>query len=1676
MLKHIQTNFKSLIAGLGILFLLLFCSSNLLANGTQGQSDALATGCAQLFVDISTACLIPCEGSDYFVQYCNIGDTLAEGAYIEILFDETLIVNNASIPFIPIGTNTFSFPVGNLQPGECGSFSINIEVDCDATPGQAHCVEAHIFPDVLCNSPSPVWDGSDVEVEIECQGDSIYFFIENTGNGNMGEPGHFFIIEDDVIVMLQGYQLDSGMDTVVVIANTGSGYHFEATQSEGNPSSFFASTTIEGCLNLNTGFLPQFPEDDLNPAIDISCISNTPSCISNFKMGFPTGVGPNNEIGSNQPIEFQINFENSLSDSVINLTICDTLSSFLDTSTLLAGASSHDYVVEFPDSNVVKFVFNDILLPPTGSGFIKFTIYQKEDNPICPPIENTASIVFDSTQIQTNTISYNIPPNTCDTVFTNETITICGDGGYLGISITGDTTLTFINDFSFFTSSTTIEIIHFSGMEDVIEEVEICEGETITIEGQEINSGGTYTFPMVDANGCPYNLIVIVTLLENDETITEAEICFADTPYNFFGQALYTSGIYSHVVPSDPCFEINILELIVHQADTMDLDTFICQGDTAFWEGHILTTDTTLIEIYTNQNGCDSFEIIYLTVHPHEETMIDTSICEGEFFTVGDSLYYEMGSYVDTLQTIYGCDSIVYLDLSILPHSDSSLVALICEGETYPIGNQNYSSSGTYIDTLVSANGCDSVVTLQLIVQSKDTTCIAEAGLDTIICGYEYELFGFPTPGTWEVVCATAPDDVELQQGNNGQASVTVGQCGSYDFIFTHTHIDTIIVYDSVSMDTAIMLDTCIASDLVTIGFEDPSNRSIEMSTDLSLGYNDYDCHAGNLTTCLNSIPFDLTLPEALWKFNAEGSCRSEIYSTNSNDPLGGCLFGEIEVSTSIFEDEFTLPPLCLSQSDFVTVDSNGEIIENNFLAILSQLLGQGANSINCPPPPPACFPPPPCQADTLGFDTSYIEIPVRTGGQWTYLPDPATNTPLMDTTDLTINNIDYRFIIEPNANSYSPVIFSIWEILPNGDLEQPFDEVAITLQWQDIWVLDSFEIITAILDELPDSCKVPCARGDSFSNQLSDIPLPPEFDCPPFTLTFGSSDITVETNILCDTATYQVELFIVGGTPPYSISGLAGDFISTDHFLSLPIPGAEGFNAVVTDSAGCIESVQDDGCPCVIIDISTLPSHELSCLDSCTMMVADVLSNIDYYEVEWQHFNSLAYGEIVENCEEGTYRVWAYDPYTYCEDEVYTEATFDHPEAYAGEDQALNCIDTKALLTGEELSGDAPIIFTWEGPEVDSTSQSLSNIWAELPGNYELTVTNTETGCTDTDTVLVDQEVVPPLADAGEDLRFSCDTESILIDGSASSTGAIFLWQTTNGSILSGATTPTPEVGLPGTYFLQVTDQSNGCEAADTILIEEYEPVEFELWNQADCTNSEEGMIKVNEVSGFAGPYLFALDSLEFQSNTTFADLSNGQYILTVRDTNGCEETESVNIELIPAIPALILDETYHFCGINDTVFIDATLDIDPQWVSYFWSNGWDQPSILLNEQGSYFLEISTDCEVLEYDFQLVDDLANAALFEVPNVFTPNNDGVNDTFRPITPETNMPTQFDMMIFDRWGNKVYHTRQFDRPWDGMENGKASPSDVYIWKVSFAYVDCDGELQSFSLRGNVTLLR
>ncbi len=388
-------------------------------NDTVTSGDILVqktANCPALTVTIATGQLRRCfEGNSYYiVNYCNQGTTAAENAYVIVQLDPYLSFQLATIPHTDLGNGQLRFDLGNVDIGECKSFNIYVHVSCDAALGQTHCTEAHIYPDTPCVPNNPLWSGASLQVQSLCDADSLRFIIKNVGAGNLTETVNYIVIEDQVMLMSASVPpLMAGDSVQLAFPANGSTWRVEVGQVAFHPGESRPSVSVEGCTtsgSFSTGFVSQFPSDDADPWLDIDCTANAGSYDPNDKQGFPIGYGTAHYIRPGTDIEYKIRFQNTGTDTAFTVLVVDTLSAWLDPSTLKFGPSSHPYRAEIYGPGILKFHFENILLPDSNvneivsHGFLQFRISPRADAPLETLVENQAAIYFDfNAPILTNT-------------------------------------------------------------------------------------------------------------------------------------------------------------------------------------------------------------------------------------------------------------------------------------------------------------------------------------------------------------------------------------------------------------------------------------------------------------------------------------------------------------------------------------------------------------------------------------------------------------------------------------------------------------------------------------------------------------------------------------------------------------------------------------------------------------------------------------------------------------------------------------------------------------------------------------------------------------------------------------------------------------------------------------------------------------------------------------------------------------------------------------------------------------------------------------------------------------------------------------------------------------------------------------------------------------------------
>jgi Secretion system C-terminal sorting domain len=353
--------------------------------------------CPQMEVFISTDRVRGCVFGNWTINYCNLGTETAENAFVIVQLDPLMTPTSSSVPLTGLANNAVRLELGNVSSLDCGSVILGTFLSCDAILGQTLCVEAHVYPDTICGQVG----APKLTIKGKCVNNQINFTVKNTGNAPMTIPVDYIVIEDDMIQLNFNGQIPTlGIDEVANVFIPATGATFRMEINEGN--GLIASTAVEACgNNPSYGFVTMFPPDDAPTFIDIFCKEVIGSYDPNEKLAYPKGASSEHYLAKNTEIEYQIDFQNTGTDTAYLVVLRDTLDIALNPASIRMGVSSHPYTWELLDQGELKITFKDIFLVDSNAneaashGFVQFRIAQQKDLNDGTLIKNLAGIYFD---------------------------------------------------------------------------------------------------------------------------------------------------------------------------------------------------------------------------------------------------------------------------------------------------------------------------------------------------------------------------------------------------------------------------------------------------------------------------------------------------------------------------------------------------------------------------------------------------------------------------------------------------------------------------------------------------------------------------------------------------------------------------------------------------------------------------------------------------------------------------------------------------------------------------------------------------------------------------------------------------------------------------------------------------------------------------------------------------------------------------------------------------------------------------------------------------------------------------------------------------------------------------------------------------------------------------------
>ena len=509
---------------------------------------------------------------------------------------------------------------------------------------------------------------------------------------------------------------------------------------------------------------------------------------------------------------------------------------------------------------------------------------------------------------------------------------------------------------------------------------------------------------------------------------------------------------------------------------------------------------------------------------------------------------------------------------------------------------------------------------------------------------------------------------------------------------------------------------------------------------------------------------------------------------------------------------------------------------------------------------------------------------------------------------------------------------------------------------------------------------------------------------------------------ITCDdlAAFYTVQFEIANGTPPYFINGTE---IAGNIYLSEPIPAGEAYFFEVTSENFCLDSVTVSGqeiCPCETFAGMIEDEFTELCGDDEVQILPTETPVLDDNDVFVYVLRNAAGEVIVENTT-GNFSI---------QPGINTNEIY-YICGYAGNDDG-----TGSPLTDYACfsSTDCKEVVFYDAIEV--TLPDTTEITCNLP--------------------------MPQIV-------------SLITGGS----GEYILEWSKDGTVLSAENSITVEE--EGIYTLTVSDMNTSCTATAEAFAEVASVItglEIETIDPT-CFGDADGMILIREVIGGVPPFRYRLNEEPLTGNTEFILLPAEDYTVTVADSNGCEFAADAKLNQPPQVTVDLGPDQE--VSLGDEVNLEAVTNIDSAFIA--WTiNEVLQPDTLFTIDSVFLQSIFAIATVKDRNGCFASDTIRVNVEQsdpiyLPNVFSPNFDGINDELN-VYGDKSVATIDFLRIYNRWGSLLYAQEIPFAPndtsvgWNGMHRGKVVGNDVYVYIMQVTYID--GRTESFT--GDVTVLK
>jgi len=398
------------------------------------------------------------------------------------------------------------------------------------------------------------------------------------------------------------------------------------------------------------------------------------------------------------------------------------------------------------------------------------------------------------------------------------------------------------------------------------------------------------------------------------------------------------------------------------------------------------------------------------------------------------------------------------------------------------------------------------------------------------------------------------------------------------------------------------------------------------------------------------------------------------------------------------------------------------------------------------------------------------------------------------------------------------------------------------------------------------------------------------------------------------------------------------------------------------------------------------------------------------------------------------------------------------------------NTLDGAARVVA--TGGTAPYTYTWTINNMQVMGDTLGNL---PPDTYNVLIQD-DNGCTLPFAIAIEQaDSLEAFIDTNmfnTTATVSCFGEtdgSIAVAWTGGNAGqATYTW---NPAVNTSPTQSTVTGLAAGTYEVTVTDVK-GCVDSTSWSISEPSDITAIIPDPDDppCAGSTTFIEIGTATGGSGGPFTYSINNGVPGSINTPAEVLAGTYLISVFDVNQCVYEEEITI-LDPQELIVDLGEDIEI-QLGDETQLDALINGPNSIDSLFWTPDvmcadtlvmdCQDPVVAPLNTTVYSLTVLDDMGCIGQDEIVVEVDANRNVY-IPNVFSPNADGINDFFTPIIGSGVRSVNY-MRVFDRWGQLVYEQRDFlpfddfSTGWDGKFKGKEVNTGVFVYLIEVEFID------------------